>query len=254
MSNAAATTPMSSTTKLLSALSLDGNKAAESRQINSNALEFLLPELVNALVSTTIETKRQSERLSLGLGSEEDPAEDEGATQQGDERARLSDNTGSKAAAGDSAMASGWKELPDDDELMEQVYVKLERVGFRVGRRLAERFAPMGRRLTDTLDIVKFVCKDVWTVLFNRQVDNLKTNHRGVYVLQDNKFKWFLRMSGNNGGAAAAKRAQPFIWLPCGIIRGVLDSFGVNAVVIAETLGLPQCTFQIKVVSEESTK
>ncbi|KAI7829191.1 NO signaling/Golgi transport ligand-binding domain-containing protein [Kickxella alabastrina] len=136
---------------------------------------------------------------------------------------------------------------------MEQVYVKLEMVGFRVGKRLAERFAPLNRRLTDTLDIVKFVCKDVWMVLFNRQVDNLKTNHRGVYVLQDNKFKWFLRMSGNNGGAAAARRAQPYIWLPCGIIRGILDSFGVNTVVTAETMGLPQCTFQIKIVSEEQS-
>ncbi|KAJ2134772.1 hypothetical protein IW143_005574, partial [Coemansia sp. RSA 520] len=113
------------------------------------------------------------------------------------------------------------------------------------------RFAPLNRRLVDTLDIVKFVCKDIWMLLFNRQVDNLKTNHRGVYVLQDNKFKWFLRMSGNCGGAAAARRAQPYIWLPCGIIRGILESFGVSTVVVAETLGLPQCTFQIKVVSDE---
>ncbi|KAJ2399063.1 Peptidyl-prolyl isomerase cwc27 [Coemansia sp. RSA 2559] len=160
----------------------------------------------------------------------------------------LGDTDGSLTNA-QNASISGWIELPDDKELMEQVYVKLEMVGFRVGRRLAERFAPLNRRLTDTLDVVKFVCKDVWVMLFNRQIDNLKTNHRGIYVLQDNKFKWFLRMSGNSGGAAAARRAQPYIWLPCGIIRGVLDSFGVSTVVIAETLGLPQCTFQIKVVS-----
>ncbi|KAI8319611.1 transport protein particle component [Martensiomyces pterosporus] len=157
----------------------------------------------------------------------------------------------SSSSPNSPALASGWLELPEDDELMEQVYVKLEKVGFRVGRRLAERYAPMNRRLTDTLDVVKFVCKDMWMILFNRQVDNLKTNHRGIYVLQDNKFKWFLRMSSNNGGAAAARRAQPYIWLPCGIIRGILDSFGISTVVIAETLGLPQCTFQIKVVSDE---
>lgn len=28
------------------------------------------------------------------------------------------------------------------------------------------------------LDIVKFVCKEFWIVLFKKQVDNLKTNHR----------------------------------------------------------------------------
>ncbi|KAJ1964519.1 hypothetical protein GGI12_001364 [Dipsacomyces acuminosporus] len=190
-------------------------------------------------MTTTLETKRISERLALGLGPEDDAE----ANEEAGNNARNSD--------GSPNLGSGWLELPEDDELMEQVYVKLEKVGFRVGKRLAERYAPMHRRLTDTLDIVKFVCKDVWMILFSRQVDNLKTNHHGIYVLQDNKFKWFLRMSSNNGGAAAARRAQPYIWVPCGIIRGILDSFGINSVVIAETLGLPQCTFQIKLVSND---
>ncbi len=33
-------------------------------------------------------------------------------------------------------------------------------------------------RLGDTLEIIKFVCKDFWQALFKKQVDNLKTNHR----------------------------------------------------------------------------
>ncbi|KAJ2857144.1 hypothetical protein J3B02_001185 [Coemansia erecta] len=244
MSNTA-TGPVSSATQLLSALSLDGRNSAEGRQINSSALEFLLPELVNALVSTTLRTKQISERIALGLDAQEDASDKHSpSTEKGQEY-------NATTIPGNPSMGSGWLDLPEDEELVEQVCVKLEMVGFRVGKRIAERFSPLSRRLTDTLDIVKFICKDVWTLLFNRQVDNLKTNHRGVYVLQDNKFKWFLRMSGNNGGAAAARRAQPYIWLPCGIIRGILDSFGTNTVVIAETLGLPQCTFQIKVVSEE---
>ncbi|KAJ2775189.1 hypothetical protein IWQ56_000186 [Coemansia nantahalensis] len=216
----------------LSALSLDGSQP-EDRQVNEGALEHLLPELVSTLIATTRETKCMAELLLRGA-----PVEDTGTA-------------GSDGPPGRGRTATGWTELPDDDELMEQVYVKLEAVGFRVGRRLAERFAPTSRRLTDTLDVVKFVCKDIWMIMFNRQVDNLKTNHRGIYVLQDNKFKWFLRMSGNSGGAAAARRAQPYIWLPCGIIRGILDSFGISTVVVAETLGLPQCTFQIKVVTDE---
>ncbi|KAI9477440.1 hypothetical protein LPJ78_001646 [Coemansia sp. RSA 989] len=227
------TTPMA---QLMSALSLDGKLSTESRQINASAFEFLLPELVNTMVITTVETKRATERLALGLKHENVSKEQ---------------TTDVSQAEPTTGTTSGWLELPDDTELMEQVFVKLESVGFRVGTRLAERFAPVNRRLTDTLEIVKFICKDIWMLLFNRQIDNLKTNHRGIYVLQDNKFKWFLRMSGNNGGAAAARRAQPYIWLPCGIIRGILDSFGVSTVVVAETLGLPQCTFQIKVVSDD---
>lgn len=213
--------------KLFAALSLDDTTPKVTRMVNNNAIEFLLPEMVNTLVATTLDARRISERIELGLGLGEETE-----------------------AASTDGMDTGWQELSEDNEMMEQVYVKLETVGFRVGKRLAERFAPTDRRLSEMLDIVKFICKEIWMLLFNRQVDNLKTNHKGIYVLQDNKFKWFLRMSGNNGGAAAAQRAQPYIWLPCGIIRGILGSFGVRSVVVAETLGLPQCTFQIKVVTD----
>src|SRR5579862_8986257 len=93
------------------------------------------------------------------------------------------------------------------------------------------RFTRDRARFVDTLDVVKFVCKDLWTIMFKKQIDNLKTNHRvflpsfssllsaffflsesdqcpllqrwtflqGVYVLQDNNFRWFLRMSTETG-------------------------------------------------------
>ena len=44
--------------------------------------------------------------------------------------------------------------------------------------------------------------------MFRKQIDNLKTNHRGVYVLTDNSFKPFSRMSTEPGGNAVA-RAEP---------------------------------------------
>jgi len=28
------------------------------------------------------------------------------------------------------------------------------------------------------MDVIKFLCKDLWTILFRKQIDNLKTNHR----------------------------------------------------------------------------
>ncbi|KAJ2170750.1 hypothetical protein IW139_004622, partial [Coemansia sp. RSA 353] len=118
-------------TQLLSALSLDGKPVAESRQINGSVFEFFLPELVNTLVATTVETKRAAERLALGLETEPE------------DTAKQIEDVGNAEA--DSS--AGWVELPDDSELMEQVFVKLEAVGFRVGRRLAERFAPLNRRL-----------------------------------------------------------------------------------------------------------
>jgi hypothetical protein len=92
------------------------------------------------------------------------------------------------------------------------VYVRLERLGFRVGEGLSERFsrdrprfqnyagsgpgmagagsggsgtgaggAPtvgIGNINDHHLDVIKFLCKDIWTVVWKKQVDNLKTNHR----------------------------------------------------------------------------
>ncbi|KAI7866052.1 transport protein particle component [Spinellus fusiger] len=136
----------------------------------------------------------------------------------------------------------------------EAVFYKLETLGYAVGQRLVERFTKDRPRFADTLDVVKFICKDFWTLMFKKQIDNLKTNHRasrllcGVYVLQDNNFRWFMRMSTDIGGADSARKAAPYIWFPCGIIRGALANLGVPSVVVAETSNLPQCTFQIKIV------
>ena len=40
------------------------------------------------------------------------------------------------------------------------------------------RFSRDRPRFTDNLDVIKFLCKDLWTILFRKQIDNLKTNHR----------------------------------------------------------------------------
>lgn len=73
---------------------------------------------------------------------------------------------------------------------------------------LRYRFSRDRPRFNDTLDVIKFICKDLWTLVFRKQVDNLKTNHRGVYVLTDNAFRPFSRMSTEAGGQAVL-RAQP---------------------------------------------
>jgi hypothetical protein len=48
------------------------------------------------------------------------------------------------------------------------------------------RFSRDRPRFADNLDVIKFLCKDLWTILFKKQVDNLKTNHRvsqfGTYI------------------------------------------------------------------------
>ncbi|RKF62134.1 Trafficking protein particle complex subunit 6B [Erysiphe neolycopersici] len=133
----------------------------------------------------------------------------------------------------------------EEDEERDAVFFRLEALGYRVGQGLVERFSRDRPRFTNTLDVIKFICKDLWVILFRKQLDNLKTNHRGVYVLTDNSFRPFTRMSTEVGGQAVI-RAQPFLWFPCGIIRGALANMGIDATVQAETNELPAASFQIK--------
>ena len=61
------------------------------------------------------------------------------------------------------------------------------------------------------LDLVKFVCKDVWISLYDKQVDNLRTNHRGVYVLVDNAFKPLAKVSAVKGDKDAEEEVQRYV-------------------------------------------
>ncbi|KAE8377917.1 transport protein particle component-domain-containing protein [Aspergillus bertholletiae] len=140
---------------------------------------------------------------------------------------------------------------PDDDEIRETTFFRLESLGYRVGQGLAERFSRDRPRFSDNLDVIKFLCKDLWTILFKKQVDNLKTNHRGVYVLTDNSFRPFARMSMSVRNEAVSM-AQAYLWFPCGVIRGALSNLGIDTTVQAETGELPGATFQIKTVQPKS--
>lgn len=131
----------------------------------------------------------------------------------------------------------------------------LEAIGFRLGQQLAERYTRDKPRLGDTLDVIKFVCKDFWQALFKKQVDNLKTNHRGVYVLQDNGFRWLQRLAPAGPGSdpskdeAVKRLAASYLHMPCGIIRGALSRLGLPCTVEADPKGLPSCTFTIKITA-----
>ena len=54
----------------------------------------------------------------------------------------------------------------------------VEGMGFDVGVRLVERYTKDRPRFTDTLEIIKFLCKDFWMETFRKQIDKLQTNNR----------------------------------------------------------------------------
>ncbi|KAJ7973411.1 Trafficking protein particle complex subunit 6B [Quillaja saponaria] len=119
---------------------------------------------------------------------------------------------------------------------------RIEAIGYQVGHQLSERYTMERPRFSDHLEAIKFICKDFWSELFKKQIDNLKTNHRGTFVLQDNKFRWISHMSidpsSENGSTVednsvpageskAAQATSMHLYFPCGIIRGALSNLGI---------------------------
>jgi len=120
----------------------------------------------------------------------------------------------------------------------------LELLGFNAGYRLIERLAKDYPKFKDELDLLKFICKDFWVAVFRKQIDNLRTNHQGVYVLQDNSFKFLSKASQDRQYLEASPK---FVAFTCGLVRGSLANLGVNTIVTAEVTNMPACKFQVQV-------
>ncbi|RLM74486.1 trafficking protein particle complex subunit 6B [Panicum miliaceum] len=130
---------------------------------------------------------------------------------------------------------------------------RIEAIGFQVGHQLSERYTMERPRFSDHLEAIKFICKDFWSELFKKQIDNLKTNHRGTFVLQDNHFRWLTRVSldpsaestdapDNDSaplGDTAAQTTSMLLYFPCGLIRGALTNLGISCSVSADMSNLP---------------
>ena len=94
-----------------------------------------------------------------------------------------------------TSLASKATTKVDDEE--EGLRLRLEAIGMHVGANITERcvhlFHPHPSHVigcifcrlchgkpyfSETLESIKFVCKDLWTTCWDKQVDNLRTNHR----------------------------------------------------------------------------
>jgi len=124
---------------------------------------------------------------------------------------------------------------------------ELETLGFSIGYRFVEQFMCNHAKLPGTLEVIKFVCKDLWLAIFGKHVDKLQTNHKGVYVLHDNKLSWLSNVHIDNSDTSSVDQAKKYLVLPCGILRGALSNLGIKCTVRAEFSKLPACLFNIHI-------
>ena len=120
----------------------------------------------------------------------------------------------------------------------------LELLGYNAGYRIIERLTREHPKFKDELDLMKFICKDFWTSVFRKQIDNLRTNHQGVYVLQDKNFKFLSKVSA---GRQYLDESTLFVVFSCGLVRGSLANLNLNSIVTAEIVSPPAVKFQVQV-------
>jgi len=114
----------------------------------------------------------------------------------------------------------------------EGAFYRIEQLGFQVGRRHIERLlSPIAAasssvqgRFSDPLEAIKYLCKEYWGDVFGKQVDNLKTNHRGVYVLYDNQFSWIGRFSSSPADCSDTARMAVLVHCP---ILALINKFSI---------------------------
>ncbi|KAK9883991.1 hypothetical protein WA026_004926 [Henosepilachna vigintioctopunctata] len=120
----------------------------------------------------------------------------------------------------------------------------LEYIGFSTGFRIIERLTRELPRFRDELDTMKFICTDFWSAIYMKQIDNLRTNHQGIYVLQDNCFRYLSKLSNTKQYLDLSPR---YVTFTCGLLRGSLANLGIRSIVTAEVQTMPSCKFHIQV-------
>ncbi|KAI0085698.1 NO signaling/Golgi transport ligand-binding domain-containing protein [Irpex rosettiformis] len=206
------------------------------RLVDGPAVDYFFIELVNTLrassaVAVARTRKVEQEMIEAGLLSPPPQAPPAVPSKR-------------DSIASTSSKTADSQTVTDEEE--EALRLRLESIGMHVGTNVAERLCHERGLFADTLDAIKFICKELWVACWDKQVDNLRTNHRGVYVLQDNAFKPIQRISSWQGRADALRRAKLYAAMPAGMIKGALSRLGFQAVVVPEITVLPQCTFQVK--------
>lgn len=133
--------------------------------------------------------------------------------------------------------------LADEDEnKYNNVLKRIRDIGIKLGSRLTNLLVftnnvNLNFKEMDLLLIMKFICRDVWKQLFGKQIDNLKTNHRGTFYLIDYDYTLFQdfcietntipsQLNEDMILTKELKLVEPFLELPVGIIKGVLLSLG----------------------------
>ncbi|VDO95633.1 unnamed protein product [Soboliphyme baturini] len=148
-----------------------------------------------------------------------------------------------------SSLCQMTSESTTDSAIKVGALTKLERIGYRVGMALCESLLREHQRLMSEVEVMKFICKEFWETIFLKQVDSLKTDHQGTYIISDTRF-WLVSSLSNT--EQYREESPYYLAFSCGLIRGALKTLNFVAVATAEVCIMPSVKFSVTLHSSPS--
>lgn len=222
---------------------MQGGGARRSRGVSECVLDYMLFEAVHLFTEAEITRARGGAGRSGAAAAKQAQVEGgEGAgTAAKAGKAAATESAEGGRAQGRAVLSRGADGLPAPE-----VVRKLENMGFCVGKRLMERHTWEAKpRLENIMSIMKFICKDFWTLAFRHTASRLQTNHRGVFVIEDYSFQ-MVQGIGPVQNADANVQAAKYLCFPCGLLRGALSCLGVSCIVNVKVDQLPLVKFNVQ--------
>ncbi|KAM3162780.1 Trs33p [Lachancea thermotolerans] len=209
----------------------DSGLASEVNEHQRLQLQFQLFQESLPKVDETIYRMLLNEAVPLAISVEKSLTHHkEDAT--GQLEAELDSKFALESQQGDASHKLLKDYLAADQDQQTRIKTRLENIGFQLGQKLSQLLIfsnnpNLSFKDMDLLSVMKFVCRDVWKQVFGKQIDNLKTNHRGTFYLLDYNYKPIEPFTLEEDlSDQEQKLIEPFLHVPCGMIRGVLASLG----------------------------
>lgn len=91
---------------------------------------------------------------------------------------------------------------------------RLDAIGYSVGAGIIEKCTMGKQRFQgEPMEIVKYICKEFWSVCFGKQIDHLKTNHRVPFALpRAHLYSQIPLFDGSEGFRVICRTISVFTW------------------------------------------
>eukprot|EP01017_Pseudomicrothorax_dubius_P007060 TRINITY_DN12134_c0_g1_i2.p1 TRINITY_DN12134_c0_g1~~TRINITY_DN12134_c0_g1_i2.p1 ORF type:complete len:189 (-),score=35.84 TRINITY_DN12134_c0_g1_i2:110-676(-) len=147
-----------------------------------------------------------------------------------------------------------WFLFQDKERKVEDKKLRLEAIGYRIGRNVMERLEidqlnKYADKLAKHIDHVTFLCTEFWKFIFGRQMDSIKTDYESTSVAIERMPRLLKEISSNDSESAKVYK-DLILHLLVSILKGGLSKFYFDFEIscsLDETKSPPEYKFKIMV-------